>query len=81
VGAHAGLAAQAAQHGGVDGRDGAVHVGVVHRGHAVALRARDQVLLNGADRAEVCHVAVEPRLQRHVLCAHLPNKMVDLSTQ
>ncbi len=47
--AHPGLAAQAADDRCVYGGHGAVHVGVVDGGNGVALRSRDQVLLDRAD--------------------------------
>ena len=69
--AHARQAAQAAEGGGVDGGHAAVHVGVVHGGDGVPLGAAHQVLLDRADGAQVRHVPVLHRLQRHVLGAHL----------
>ena len=45
LGAHPGLAAQAAEDGGVDRSDRTIHVRVVHRRDRVPRGARNQVLL------------------------------------
>lgn len=68
---HPGLAAQAADDGGVDGGHRAVHVGVIDGGNCVALRARHQVLLDRSYRTHVFYIAILARLQRHVLGTHL----------
>ena len=69
--AHPGLAAQAADDRCVYGGHGAVHVGVVDGGNGMALRSRNQVLLDRADGPHVLHIPVLAGLQRHVLGPHL----------
>ena len=73
--AHPGLAAQAAEDGGVNGGHAAIYIGIIHARDGVAVCARHEVVLDQPDVAQVLHVSVLCWLQRHVLGTHLQNCM------